>query len=189
MLIIIAEYFLGFFQLAALRPIAVALQLITTTRPTTSPGPTKRQTQKNTRQPPVRATTSTSFRPKSVFLYFSVVSRLGAGSRGAGDSDCLPQAVLISGMQALCCLSQTLVLGPGDQVPGEFTAPGYQNRQGYRCAASASSQARPLDPAPKRRPHRNTKQKNRHLQPWVGRDIGSKAGGLFPACYRFKTCF
>ncbi len=24
-------------------------------------------------------------------------------------------------MQALCCLSRTLALGPGDQVPGEFT--------------------------------------------------------------------
>ncbi|SSY69677.1 Uncharacterised protein [Alcaligenes faecalis subsp. faecalis] len=69
-------------------------------------------------------------------------------------------------------------------------APGYQNRQGYRCAASASSQARPPGPGPQAAsPQKHQTKKTDISNPGVGRDIGSKAGGLFPACYRFKTCF
>ena len=45
---------------------------------------------------------------------------LGPGIEGLGESGCLPQAELQSGRQAVCCLSPTLVLGPGDRALGEF---------------------------------------------------------------------
>ncbi|AWG36772.1 hypothetical protein CA948_17395 [Alcaligenes aquatilis] len=37
-----------------------------------------------------------------------------------GESDDLPQSESPSGMQAVCCLSPTLVIGPRDQLLGEF---------------------------------------------------------------------
>ncbi|EKU29813.1 hypothetical protein N879_08225 [Alcaligenes sp. EGD-AK7] len=94
-------------------------------------------------------------------------------------------------MQALYCLSPTLVIGPGDQSPGEFTGrPDIRIDKGTDAQHRQVVKPAPLDPAPKRRPHRDTKQKKTDISnPGVGRDIGSKAGGLFPACYRFKTCF
>lgn len=143
---------------------------------------------RNGTQPPVPSTTSTFSRPKSVFLYFSVVSRLGAGARGVGDSDCLPQAVLISGMQALCCLSPTLVIGPGDQSPGEFTG-----RPNIRINKGTDAQHRqvvkpPLDPAPKRRPHTETpNKKNRHLQPWGRARYRFKSRGPVPGGLPFQN--
>ncbi|HCA17681.1 MAG TPA: hypothetical protein DEO64_11170 [Alcaligenes faecalis] len=48
------------------------------------------------------------------------MSHSGALLGWLGDSEYLPRAGDNGGMQASCCLSPTLVLGPGDQVPGEF---------------------------------------------------------------------
>ncbi len=80
---------------------------------------------------------------------------------------------------------------PVDKPPGEFRVRPYQDiDKGTDAQHRQVVKPTPLDPAPKRRPHRDTKQKKTDISnPGVGRDIGSKAGGLFPACYRFKTCF
>ncbi len=50
----------------------------------------------------------------------TIVSQLSLASGCQGGSEGLPRSGDSVGVQASCCLSPTLVLGPGDQVPGEF---------------------------------------------------------------------
>ncbi len=67
-------------------------------------------------------------------------------------------------------------------------APGYQNRQGYRCAASASSQARPPGPGPQAAsPQRHQTKKNRHLQPWGRARYRFKSRGPVPGVLPFQN--
>ncbi|CUI84935.1 Uncharacterised protein [Alcaligenes faecalis] len=180
----------GLFQLASLRSVAVALQSISTTWPTRHPSPPSAKP-KNATQPPVLSTTSTFSRPKSVFFIFLRCEPLGGRVQGGGRF-----RLLAAGGSDIRDASPVL-LEPdacdwsGGPITGRVhRAPGYQNRQGHRCAASASSQAHPPGPGPQAAsPQRHQTKKTDISNPGVGRDIGSKAGGLFPACYRFKTCF
>lgn len=52
--------------------------------------------------------------------YTGLLAARGPGTGCWGESDDLPQSESPSGMQAVCCLSPTFVIGPGDQSLGEF---------------------------------------------------------------------
>lgn len=98
-----------------------------------------------------------------------------------GESDCLPRAVSEYGMQALCCLNPTLVIGPGDQSPGEFRVRPYpdtakgtgaQHRQAVRPAPPPRPQEASILSPPL--PH-NTKAETKK------KTANPKAGGFWHA--------
>ena len=174
----------GLFQLAA-----VPLQSISTTWPTTDPA-YQAPSLETVHSP--RPLYNQHFPPSKIgFSIFLRCEPLGGRVQGggrfrllaAGGSDIRDASPVLFEPDA-CTWSG------GPSTWRVHRAPGYQNRQGYRCAASASSQARPPGPGPQAAsPQRHQTKKTDISNPGVGRDIGSKTGGLFPACYRFKTCF
>lgn len=149
----------GLFQLASLRSTAVPLQSISTTWPTTDPA-YQAPSLETVHSP--RPLYNQHFLPSKIgFSIFLRCEPLGGRAQGggrfrllaAGGSDIRDASPVLFEPDA-CDWS-------GGPITGRVhRAPGYQNRQGYRCAASASSQARPPGPGPQATsPHRDTQQK------------------------------
>ncbi len=179
----------GLFQLASLRSTAVPLQSISTTWPTTDPA-YQAPSLETVHSP--RPLYNQLFLPSQIgFFIFLRCEPLGGRVQGGGRFRLLAAGdVLIRDARTLLFEPDACGLSGGQTTGRVQSAPVSRHRQGHRCAASASSQAHPPGPGPQAASHRDTKQKKTDISnPGVGRDIGSKAGGLFPAYYRFKTCF
>src|SRR5690606_15304018 len=85
------------------------------------------------------------------------------------------RAVSGYGMQALCCLNPTLVIGPGDQSPGEFRVRPYldtakgtgaQHRQAIRPTPPLRPQEASILRLPPTPQHKGDTQKNRQPKGW-----------------------